>query len=46
MDIKIAVLVVFISVIYVTNAKPTEEYGEFPFCHRMGKILVFILSNS
>lgn len=31
MDIKIAVLVVFISVIYVANAKPMEEFGKSPF---------------
>lgn len=29
MDIKIAVLLVFISVIYIANAKPVEEYGKF-----------------
>lgn len=37
MDIKIAVLVVFISVIYVANAKPMDEFGKFPFCHQMKK---------
>ena len=31
MDIKIAVLLVFISVIYVANAKPVEEFGKFFF---------------
>lgn len=31
MDIKIAVLAVFISVIYVANAKPMEEFGKFFF---------------
>lgn len=29
MDIKIAVLAVFISVIYIANAKPMEEFGKF-----------------
>ena len=29
MDIKIAVLLVFISVIYIANAKPVEEFGKF-----------------
>ena len=28
MDIKIAVLVIFISVICVANAKPMEEFGK------------------
>ena len=31
MDIKLAVLLVFISVIYIANAKPMEEFGKFSF---------------
>ena len=31
MDIKLAVLVVFVSVIYIANAKPMEEFGKFSF---------------
>ena len=37
MDIKIAVLVVFISVIYIANAKPMEEFGKFS-CIKIKKI--------
>ena len=37
MDIKIAVILLFISVIYVANAKPTEEFGKF-FCRQIKKI--------
>lgn len=38
MDIKIAVLLLFISAIYVANAKPTEEFGKFIFCRQIQTI--------